>query len=504
MELSFDEVRHCRQDLSYFAEKCFGFSNTWFHVIWYNTIQLLSILKGIIIAPRGSAKSTCWAKVAPLWLLGNNPNLRIVILSRTSSLAQRNLAFIRQSIESNDEVKQVFEYSDAVGRSYGLKQSSPWGVEQITVENDRRDGDCSIYAVGLGGTITGIRADVIIVDDLIDINNVMTDGQREKVIEYWRNVVIPTLNPTGRIFCVGTRWHNKDFYSMLLDDEDFKEQSFSFTAIQKNEEDEEISYWPERFPLKKLYKMRDDMGSLAFNTQMMCDPSGYEGNTFKPEDIGFYDVNRDLLPIWGDLEFIMAVDPNITENPDSDNTAIVTAAVDRRRNTVYVLDIFAKPLEFVGQVKLIKMYGGRHQVSVGKTVMEPEIKISKIGVDATAYQRSLQKTGYLMGLPVIEIKTGNQQKLVRLVGLQPHFENGRLRFPDPDKNELSWYDAFYEEYVSFPKGRRDDILDALEMLVSMVSESFGTSGIPWGPSGDGLQVRRGGRFMDEVLGRMIR
>jgi len=862
-----DLVYEASMSLVKFSEYCFTFpyENMDFHERWYNTIENPENKSGLIIAPRNSAKSTCWAKVAPLYLLGRNPDLRIVLISRTSTLAQTNLRFLRLQIESNDRVREVFPFKEINGRVYGLKPSSPWGSETISVENNRRDGVPSVYAVGLEGSISGIRADLIIVDDLIDQNNVMTDSQREKVGQFWDTVVTPTLNPDGRIFAVGTRYHSKDFYSRLLEDDMYKDNTSMFPALKLAENGEYLldsegnmqSYWPKRWSVSKLLDMKERMGSLAFNcltennkiitqngfkmvrdikvgdlvlthedrwksvehsfskisdepihkvyvfgdpepmeiteshkvwsfksrqykskslapwnggisdfvdniineslgwneikdldnrdfmifpidktvkeskyvdedfwwmvglylaegclnhsnkrivftlashevdfaervvktaakfgskasirmkktslnvdfsnidiynflynyghlahnkhltqeamqlplylqkamwdgyvagdgcdvinpagnrgvsvtsvsldllrgfkmillrlglvgfvgktgkggkrmfkgrsvnqlptyrlwlnldterkrpaeihdgylytrirykeikftgervydiqvkddhsftviqgvisnSQYQCDPSGYAGRLFDPEHIQFYDPIKGILPIWGDLDFYMSVDPNITDDPSSDNTAIVTGAVDRKRGDLYVLDIFAKPLDFVGQVKELMHYGNRAQVSVGSHRFESEIKISKIGVEAVAYQRSLQQTGYLSGLPVVEIKQGNRKKDVRILGIQPHIENGRVKFPDPDKVNIPWWDAFYEEYCTFPKGRRDDRLDALEILVSMVSESFGTSGIPWGPSGDGLQVRRGGRFMEEILGRMIR
>jgi len=486
------QARRASTDLAYFSEHCFGLKNKGFHDSWYMTIQDYRIRSGLIIAPRNSAKSTCWAKIAPLWLLGNNPDLRIVIVSRTSTLAQTNLAFIKMNIESNDCVREVFPYREFNGKVYGLKQSNPWGTEQITVKNNRMDGAPSIYAVGLEGSITGIRADLIIIDDLIDQNNVMTDSQRDKVNAFWDTVVIPTLNPDGRIFAIGTRFHAKDFYTRLLEDSMYKGHTFMFPAMELDkrgelklgEDGQPISYWPERWPIEELLKIKERMGSLAFASQFMCDPSGYAGQLFDPEWLQYYDPIRDLVPVWGNLDFVMSVDPNITEDPESDNTAIVTAAVDRKNATIYVLDIFAKPIGFLEQVKEIQHYGRRLQVSVGTHRYETEIHISKIGIEATAYQRSLQQTGYMMWLPVTEIKQHNRTKEIRILGLGPHFESGRLRFPDPSVMKTSWWDGLYEEYCTFPKGRRDDRLDALEILTTMVSESFGVSGIPWGPGGE--------------------
>lgn len=508
-ELETREARKAAAELSFFAEYCFGFKNTWFQEEWYNTLQDSSITSGLIITPRNSAKSTCVGRVSPTWLLGRNPDLRIVLVSRTSARAKDNLRFIKLNVESNDRVQAAFPYYKLDGRVYGLKQSSPWGEEQLTVENNRFDGMPSVYAVGLEGSISGVRADIIIVDDLIDMNNVMTESQRKKVNQFWDSVVIPTLNPGGRILCIGTRWHAKDFYTRLLEDEMYKDHTWIFPALKLDEETKEmvfvqrkdkdgnlvfnedrspfmepISYWPERHSVDSLLKMKERMGSLAFNSQMMCDPSGYAGQLFDPEHLHYYNPERDLAAVWGNLDFIMSVDPNITEDPESDNTAIVTGAYDRKRENLYILDIFAKPLGFVNQVKALKQYGSRLQVSVGNKRFEPEIRISKIGVEAVAYQRSLQQSGYLMGLPVVEVKQGNRNKEIRVLGIQPHIENGRVLFPDPDKVRTGWWEGFYTEYCTFPKGRRDDMLDALEILVSMVSGQFGASGIPWGPTDD--------------------
>ena len=498
-QVASDKVLMARTDLRVFAEYCFGFVNTWFHEEWYRTISDLDIKSGLIIAPRNSAKSTCWAKVAVLWLLGTNPDLRIVIVSRTSALAKTDMRFIRLNIESNDRVKEVFPTQEMDGIIYGLAESSPWGEDQLTVKNNRRDGVPSVYAVGLGGSISGIRADVIIVDDLIDMNNVMTESQRSKIDEFWDTVVTPTLNPGGRIFCVGTRYHAKDFYSRLLDDPMYKDSTFMFPAMKLyedgpnkgdlvlGEDGQPISYWPARWSVEELLRMKERMGSLAFNSQYMCDPSGYAGQLFDPEDIQFY--NPDLLmSIWGNLDFVMSVDPNITADPESDNTAIVTAAVDRKRGQVYVMDIFAKPLDFVRQVGQMEKYGRKTQLSVGSHLYIPETRITKIGVESTAYQRSLQQTGYLQGLPVVEIKQGNKNKEIRILGMQPHIENGRVRFPDPNVIKTRWWEDFVIEYGTFPKGRRDDMLDALEILITMVASSFGVSGIPYGP-GDTFVAR---------------
>lgn len=427
-----------------------------------------------------------------MWLLGRDHDLKILLLSRTGGRARSNLRFIRQNIVDNDRVRAVFP---------GLKPGVPWSDEELTVENTRFDGESSVIARGLGGSITGFRADVLIVDDLIDKTNVMTDNQRGKVNEWWDEIVLPTLNPDGRVFLIGTRYHYKDFYSRILETPSYGENVFVFPAFQLDEEGKEllgedgepISYWPERWPTEKLLQRKAEItytqGSLAWSSQYMGDPSGYEGRLFKLDwlERGYYDVDTELIPKYGRLDYYMSVDPNISEEPKSDNTVVCTIAVDRVQRDIYVLDFYAEPLDFLEQVKVLHEYGTRKQLRVGKTHLPGEQYLSKIGVESVAYQKSLQRTGYTMGLPVVEVSHTKMDKITRLLRLQPHFENLRIKLPDPETTKTRWWDEFIDEYTTFPRSRRDDMLDALEIAIEVSGIAEASSGIPWFTNPEGRE-----------------
>lgn len=476
-------------NFNYFSEWCFNekFRNTWFHKKWGGVVQDKSVKRAINLAPRNSAKTTIWAKKAPLWLLGRDPNIKILLLSRTMNRASANMRFIKNNIEANKRVQAVFP---------NLKPSMPWSDDEIVVKNTRNDGEASILARGLEGSITGLRADILCVDDLIDKTNVMTDTQRSKVHEFWDEQVMPVLNPDARIFIIGTRYSNKDFYSRLLEEESYKNNAFIFTAFKLDDEGKEvlgadgkpISYWPERWPTDRLLQMKEEItysqGSFVWNSQFMNNPTSFEGSLFKSDWLQFYTVKDDIESRITSLDYIMAVDPNIKEDSKSDDTAIVTAAVDRRHNEIFVLDIYSHPLEFTSQVRKIQEYAARPTLRVGKTVLPGETKISKIGVEANAYQKSLQTTGYMLGLPIVECPSSRIDKITRLLRLAPHIENARVKFPDPEVHKCDWWDKFFDQYVSFPRGRRDDCMDALELLVSISDVASMGSSIPFGPGGD--------------------
>ena len=435
-------------------------------------------------------------------MLGRDPDLKILLLSRAAERAESNLRFIKQNIESNPMIQRVFP---------GLEQWEPWSNDKISVRNSRRDGECSVLAKGLGGQITGIRADVLIVDDLIDKKNVMTDTQRMKVHEFWDEHVIPTLNPDGRIIIVGTRYHNKDFYTRILETPSYRDNVFTFPAFKVDEEGKviyvdphgertteekglPISYWPERWSPQRLLEVKADVtyndGNIAWATQYMCDPSGYEGRMFKEEDLAYYRY-IDLMPKLPNLTYYMSVDPNISEDPKSDNTAIVTIAVDRKTKEVYVLDIFAKPLGFTEQGEMLQMYGNRVQLRVGSEHLPGEQRIHKIAIESVAYQKALFATGFTQGLPVAEVSHTKTAKVTRVLRIQPHIQNGRIKFPDPEESKgVTWWNLFLEEYLTFPRGRRDDMMDALEMAIDVAGLIGGGSRMAYGPGGSKYEDRR--------------
>lgn len=121
---------------------------------------------------------------------------------------------------------------------------------------------------------------------------------------------------------------------------------------------------------------------------------------------------------------------------------------------------------------------------VGKLFLPGEQQIRRIGIESIAYQKALSATGYTMGLPVQEVIHGRTDKVTRLLRIQPHIENGRIKFPDPEEfREIKWWSSFLDEYLSFPRGRRDDMMDALEIAISVADLTSGGSSIPFGPSG---------------------
>ncbi len=168
-------------------------------------------IDGILVhMPPGSAKSTYASVIAPAWLLGRKPGTNVIATSYGDDLAQRFGRRVRTICKSP-------EYAKIMGCTVTGDNAAvnDWS---LTIDSTYR-------ASGLGGTITGIRADYMFIDDPVK-NREEADSEliREKRWEAYLDDVQSRLKPGGKIFIIMTRWHEDDLGGRLLG-ADWKGQS---------------------------------------------------------------------------------------------------------------------------------------------------------------------------------------------------------------------------------------------------------------------------------------
>ncbi|MBU2072745.1 MAG: hypothetical protein KKA68_21130 [Gammaproteobacteria bacterium] len=422
-------------------------------------------------APREHAKTTCVSVVYPLWRIGRDRNIRVVVVSRTGALATSINREVRRNIEGNQRYREVFPE---------VVPSSPWGDEAFQVERTQIMKSPTFYGVGLEGSMTGMRADLLILDDPYDLNEMRTEASRERVREWIESVAMPVLVPDGEIVFICTRWHEDDYAGRILgrsveNGGDWVVKVYRAVENLDDPVDQWKALWPEKWPPHLLEKRRRDIGSLMFKSLYQNDPAGIKGALFKSDWLSYYDPLVFDPATVGHMMFVMAVDPAISESPEADQTAITTIAVDRRTRDIYLLDVWVGRISFPDQVKKIVEYAQRSHLPF---IPKPA-SIGKVGVESTAYQKALYSSIYQYGLPVVEVKHSRGSKWERMLGMQPHFENGRIKLPDPNKIRVNWMDKFTEEYINYPRGKHNDILDSLEIAVEIAGETRGKSSMSY-------------------------
>lgn len=163
----------------------------------------------LICVPRGCLKSSIACVAYPIWLLINNPNLRILI---DSELFTNSATFIR-------EIKQHLE-SPELTELFGEFKGSTWNSDELIIrQRTKKLKEASITAGGVGTTKVGQHFDVIIHDDLNSPSNSNTTENAQKVIDHFKyNISI--LENLGTMVVVGTRYSAMDVIQFILDNED--------------------------------------------------------------------------------------------------------------------------------------------------------------------------------------------------------------------------------------------------------------------------------------------
>lgn len=207
------------------------YPNNWHHELFYGILDntliqdqktgLMHTNKGdkknnsvLIFAPRGHAKSTCVTINYPVWELYKNPATRILIVSANQEIATGFVRAIMWQLENNNTLKDKFK--DLVPST-----KRKWGERAFTVERDSKEKDPSVAGLGVGGKLISRRADIIIIDDLLDIDTARTPASRKKTREWFENVLLPILEEGGRLVIVGTAWYKGDLLDVLYKEGNF-------------------------------------------------------------------------------------------------------------------------------------------------------------------------------------------------------------------------------------------------------------------------------------------
>lgn len=168
----------------------------------------------VINVPPFHAKSQTLTVDYSCWLIANDPNVRIIIVSKRAEFAKKFLYQIRQRLTSTMFAKFQAAYAPEGGWR-PAKGDGTWASSTLYVAGRTADHkDPTVEAVGITGQIYGARADLIIVDDAVVLSNA---NEFDKQVTWLESEVWSRLK-NGRLLVVGTRLAPRDMYSELLDD----------------------------------------------------------------------------------------------------------------------------------------------------------------------------------------------------------------------------------------------------------------------------------------------
>ena len=245
-----------------------------FHIAYYEVLTRFAmgeIKKLMITMPPQHGKSEGATRRLPAFVLGQDPDKRIAIVSYNAIKARK---FNRelQRIMDDDRYYELFPQTLLAGQASYQEQG------RRSRNYARNSDECEIVGyqgsfktIGVGGSLTGEPVDMLIMDDLYkDASSAWSPVIRQNVGDWYDTVASTRLHNDSQQLLVFTRWHMEDLAGRLLEQEGVYDPIenpqgwllVSFPAIQNrppSEQDpraEGEPLWPERHSLEKLLEIK--------------------------------------------------------------------------------------------------------------------------------------------------------------------------------------------------------------------------------------------------------
>jgi predicted phage terminase large subunit-like protein len=416
-----------------------------FHKELCEFVMDTALNKKLILVPRGHLKSTVVTVGYSLLRIAADPQVRILLANATYDMACSFLGQIKKHLKDNPVFKDY--YGDFA------TNAEKWSENMISVPKPKAFAkkEATVTAYGVGGNLVSQHYDVIIMDDVVNRDFINTAEQIEKTVLFYKDS-LDLLEPNGTLIVIGTRWSDSDLYGWIMDKTNPEQVWRNFgvfirQAFKGNlESAEELELlFPAKFNRDVLRTLKREKGPFEFSAQYMNDPVPQEDAKFKTN--WFKQVLEDELRV-REINYFTMVDPAIGQLKSSDRTAIVTIGVDQYNNWFLVNVIWGRylPNEIISLV------------FANWETYHPK----KIGVEMVAYQKSLQYAlvdemrRRNIFLPLVELKA-DKSKAERIEGLVPRYANGSIYH----LTQCPFRDELEDELVRFPRGKHDDIADAL-------------------------------------------
>jgi hypothetical protein len=347
-----DVKRRALKDFIYFRQRFLKRLPVKAHKRWAEWIE--DDERSVLLCPRGHGKSTLvidWL----IWQIAKDRTVRILIVSESSKLATRWVRQIKAILTRNVELTQYFG-------TFKPFKPEKWTENELIVEGaDPEQPHSTLASYGSTAALYGLRADIIICDDIVGDENSRTDEQREKLRDTFFNAIEHILDfvngGSPKMVTIGTRKHSFDLYNTLIKGEGFTVHTEK--AVLSWEDNGKI-LCPELFNkvggISHFRKQRDKVGLRRFNRE-------FQNTAFDDRDIiipgdAFDDgKNLDFSRSYGDKYpswyVVVCADPGTSEKDRGTFSATVIGYSEDAPLERYLIDWFEGVMPSEDQPKFL-------------------------------------------------------------------------------------------------------------------------------------------------------
>lgn len=415
--------------------------------------------------PPRHGKSELISFWGPIWAFDRRPDLRVIMCSHTADLAAGFARRIRNELLTQEDLR--------VRLAVDGKRANLW---HTTAKG-------TLAAAGVGGSITGKGADILIIDDPFkDAAESMSPRHRERVWDWYTSTARTRLEPGGSVIIVHTRWHVDDLAGRVLDPRHNPGERFELHCLPALAVEGAAdplgrlpgeALWPERFDADALASIRGSVGPRVWEALFQQAPTmGGDGYFPRLEQWPQYHERPDLARM---RRIALSIDATYQAGPASDWCVIQVWGLDRE-GRLWLLDQHRERMGFLSALDRIESFRATYP---RLSAMVIEKKANGYAIIEAANQR----------FPQLQQVVVNPQgsKESRAAAAESYVRGGRVLIPAPSL--APWVLDYAAEHAGFPMSAHDDQVDATcQMIVSaLIAQDLGAAELDLG----GIEVRKG-------------
>ena len=435
----------------------------------------------LAMLPRGYFKSTISTISRSIQFLLNNPSLRILIANATQANASKFLLKIESVFESNELIRGLFP--EVIPKNF---RSVRWNSEGMELQRPEMFPEASIETIGVGGTAVSRHYDIIVKDDLVNEDQLVSREQMEKVIEWNKYAESLFINLTKAIdMHVGTRWAYYDLLSHVME----TDKSYHIFHLPCWEVPEKKSTFPERFPVEVLKAIRERQGRKIFSCQYENDPLPAESKLFNVSLIHRFKGHDPGLAL--DYHLAIIVDPALGEEGSTSDTGILveTWGKNGERVVLEAMAVNEKPSEFIPRILTLA------------DTYELLGFLPTIWIEGVLFQRVLKT--------VLEDEMTKRMKYYTIEVLMPSTKRSkeqRIETLEAPVSAGKFYvreglEDLIQQLDSYPAGKKMDLLDVLAYGETVMPAGIHSYSRPKASAVVGNGVTDFDRIYEELVGK---
>lgn len=392
----------------------------------------------IIEMPPRHGKSMTVTETFPSYYIGKNPDKKVITAAYSDGLS-RGFGRLNRN--------KFTEFATTV---FGLRIADDNGsVADWGVFNHKG----GMVSTGIGGSITGKGADLLLIDDPIkNAQEAQSKTLRDRVWQEWESTLSTRLHKGASVVVIMTRWHEDDFVGRLLENSPYNWERLRLPAIAEDDEDllkrdigtalsPELGFDEDWAINKKI-----EVGSRTWASLYQQRPSPAEGAIFNRNWIKYVNTppaKYDNMVISWDFTF-----------KDTDTSDYVVGQVWQKVGAeFYCIDQIRAQLDFTQSVQAVVNLKNKYP---GCRTVLIEDKANGPAIINTLKQR-------VSGIVPI---TPRDSKVGRANAVTPFFEAGNVHYV----NGIPHLNDAIEELIAFPNSKHDDTTDATTQALNYFAE----------------------------------